>query len=83
MQSCRHESWPNVANYLIDDVPLRLETENPETVTQVLSVTFSSLPASAGEFVKWVAEVKRREENGAKLSAEEKERLSAKVSPSS
>lgn len=79
MQSCRHESWLSIANYLIEDVPLLLESENPDTVYDVLCLIFSSLPASAGEFIKWVAEVKRHEENGASLSMEEKGRLTAKV----
>ncbi|XP_078429328.1 glutathione gamma-glutamylcysteinyltransferase 1-like [Wolffia australiana] len=76
--SCRHESWLSVANCLIEDVPLLLESEIPDTVTEVLRLIFSSLPASAGEFIKWVVEVKRHEENGSNLSAEEKGRLSAK-----
>ncbi|CAA6673266.1 unnamed protein product [Spirodela intermedia] len=76
--SCRHESWLSIANYLIEDVPLVLESENPVTIYEVLCLVFSSLPASAGEFIKWVAEVKRHEENGTSLSMEEKGRLTAK-----
>uniref|UniRef100_A0A1D1ZHP6 glutathione gamma-glutamylcysteinyltransferase n=1 Tax=Anthurium amnicola TaxID=1678845 RepID=A0A1D1ZHP6_9ARAE len=76
--SCRHESWVSTAKYLLEDVPLLLESKNPSTVSEILSLIFASLPADAGEFIKWVAEVKRREEDGTCLSKEEKGRLAVK-----
>lgn len=75
--SCRHESWVQTAKYLMDDVPLLLKKANLNTVQDVLSLIFKSLLSNAGDFIKWVAEVRRQEENSA-LSKEEKERLAIK-----
>ncbi|XP_026655739.1 glutathione gamma-glutamylcysteinyltransferase 1-like isoform X2 [Phoenix dactylifera] len=46
--------------------------------TLVLSLLFQHLPANAGDFVAWIAEVRRREEDGSSLSVEEKGRLAIK-----
>ncbi|KAG1359741.1 glutathione gamma-glutamylcysteinyltransferase 1 [Cocos nucifera] len=76
--SCRHESWVSMARYLIDDVPILLKSEGLSSVPEVLFLLFKSLPANAGDFIKWVAEVRRQEEDGSILSKEEEERLAAK-----
>nr|XP_010935936.1 glutathione gamma-glutamylcysteinyltransferase 1 isoform X1 [Elaeis guineensis] len=76
--SCRHESWVSMARYLIDDVPILLKSEGLQTVPEVLNIIFKSLPANAGDFIKWVAEVRRQEEDEPRLSMEEKERLAVK-----
>lgn len=76
--SCRHESWVNTAKYLIDDVPVLLKSGTLNSVPDVLSLILKSLPANAGDFIKWVAEVRRQEENGSSLSKEEKGRLAVK-----
>ncbi|KAI8018438.1 Glutathione gamma-glutamylcysteinyltransferase 1 [Camellia lanceoleosa] len=48
-------------------------------IKNVLSVILSSIPSDFGEFIKWVAEVRRREEDGGQsLSQEEKGRLAVK-----
>ncbi|WOL05194.1 glutathione gamma-glutamylcysteinyltransferase 1 [Canna indica] len=76
--SCRDEGWLSIAKYLIDDVPMLLKSEDPKSVSQVLSLILKCLPASAGDFIKWVAEVRRQEEGGSTLTEEEKERLTLK-----
>ncbi|XP_068654853.1 glutathione gamma-glutamylcysteinyltransferase 1 isoform X2 [Aristolochia californica] len=76
--SCNHESWVGTAKYLIEDVPVLLKSEDIDDVQKVLSVVFTSLPTSAEDFIKWVAEVRRQEEGAQSLSKEEKARLDAK-----
>ncbi|XAR61074.1 Glutathione gamma-glutamylcysteinyltransferase [Bertholletia excelsa] len=76
--SCKHESWMSSAKYLVDDVPCLLKSENVKDIKDVLCVVLSSLPSDFGEFIKWVAEVRRREEDGESLSQEEKGRLLVK-----
>lgn len=79
LQSCKHESWVGIAKYLMDDVPLLLKSEEVEDIQEVLSVVFMSLPSNFGQFIKWVAEVRRREDGDQSLSPEEKARLALKV----
>ncbi|KAJ6874260.1 hypothetical protein NC651_032929 [Populus alba x Populus x berolinensis] len=76
--SCKHESWVGVAKYLMDDVPLLLKSEDVKDINKVLHVVFLSLPSSFGDFIKWVAEIRRQEDGGQSLSQEEKGRLSVK-----
>ncbi|KAK9087505.1 hypothetical protein Syun_029899 [Stephania yunnanensis] len=75
--SCKHESWVSTAKYLMDDVPSLLKSDGVDDVQKVLSIVFTSLPDNFGEFIKWVAEV-RRKEDGTNLSEEEKGRLLVK-----
>lgn len=81
MQSCRHESWFSSTKYLVEDLPILLKSESLHSVTDVLSLIFESLPTNAENFIKWMAEVRRKEEgrDGSVLSEEEKARLAAKV----
>ncbi|KAG6535931.1 glutathione gamma-glutamylcysteinyltransferase 1-like [Zingiber officinale] len=76
--SCRDESWMSIAKYLIDDVPVLLQSEMPENINQILYLILKSLPACAGNFIKWIAEVRRQEEDGSGVTNEEKERLALK-----
>ncbi|KAJ9547848.1 hypothetical protein OSB04_020391 [Centaurea solstitialis] len=76
--SCKHESWANIAKYLVEDVPVLLSSENVKDVKDVLSIVFNSLPSKVLEFIKWVAEVRRTEEGDQSLSPEEQERLAIK-----
>ncbi|KAG5514617.1 hypothetical protein RHGRI_035872 [Rhododendron griersonianum] len=77
--SCKHESWVSIAKFLVDDVPCLLKSEDVKDIRNVLSVILSSLPTHFREFIKWVAEVRTREEDGSQsLSQEEKERLAIK-----
>ncbi|XP_010943665.2 glutathione gamma-glutamylcysteinyltransferase 1 isoform X2 [Elaeis guineensis] len=76
--NCRQESWLSATKYFIDDVPLLLKSEDLKTVPQVLSLLFQHLPANAGDFITWITEVRRREEDGSNLSEEEKGRLAIK-----
>ncbi|KAE8699532.1 Glutathione gamma-glutamylcysteinyltransferase 1 [Hibiscus syriacus] len=77
-QSCKHESWVKVAKYLMDDVPNLVKSDDVKDVQKVISVVSSSLPSNFEEFIKWVAEVRRREDGDQNLSLEEKGRLSLK-----
>lgn len=63
----------------MDDVPFLLKSENVKDLEKVLSVVFTSLPSNFGEFIKWVAEVRRGEDAGQSLSEEERGRLVTKV----
>lgn len=81
MQSCKDESWTSTAKYLMDDVPMLLSAKSDKDVKNVLSTVFMSLPSNFSEFIKWVAEVRRREDGDQGLSQEEKGRLAIKVKP--
>lgn len=78
--SCRHESWVSTAKYLAEDLPVLLKSESLHSVTDVLSLIFESLPTNAEDFIKWMAEVRLKEEekDSSFLSEEEKSRLVAK-----
>ncbi|KAK6940641.1 Phytochelatin synthase, C-terminal [Dillenia turbinata] len=76
--SCKHESWIGTATYLMDDVPALLQSDDLKDIKDVLSVVFTSLPTNFAEFIKWVAEVRRREDGGQTISQEEKGRLAIK-----
>ncbi|XP_062080109.1 glutathione gamma-glutamylcysteinyltransferase 1-like isoform X2 [Humulus lupulus] len=76
--SCKHESWIGIAKYLMDDVPLLLKSESVKDIQKVISIIFTSLPSNFEEFIKWVAEVRRREDGSQGVSPEEKARLSVK-----
>nr|ARV78463.1 phytochelatin synthase 1 [Triadica sebifera] len=76
--SCRHESWTGIAKYLVDDVLLLLKSEDVKDIQKLLYVVFKSLPSDFGEFIKWIAEVRRQEDGGRSLSQEEKGRLAVK-----
>nr|AAO13810.2 phytochelatins synthase [Cynodon dactylon] len=76
--SCRDESWKSMAKYCVEDLPNLLKAENLENVPTLLSCLIETLPANAGALIKWVVEVRRKEESGSSLSIEEKERLSMK-----
>ncbi|CAH1424216.1 unnamed protein product [Lactuca virosa] len=76
--SCKHESWIKIAEYLVEDVPKLLSCKDVKDVKDVLAIVFNSLPSKFLEFIKWVAEVRRREDAGQTLSPEEKERLAVK-----
>ncbi|XVF32356.1 hypothetical protein REPUB_Repub17cG0074900 [Reevesia pubescens] len=76
--NCKHESWVKVAKYLMDDVPNLVKSDDVKDVHKILSVVFSSLLSHFGEFIKWIAEVRRREDGGQNLSQEERRRLSLK-----
>uniref|UniRef100_A0A8R7QWZ2 glutathione gamma-glutamylcysteinyltransferase n=1 Tax=Triticum urartu TaxID=4572 RepID=A0A8R7QWZ2_TRIUA len=73
--SCGHGSWKSMAKYCVEDVPNLLKDENLDNVTTLLSRLVESLPANAGDLIKCVIEVRRKEEGESSLSKEEKERL--------
>ncbi|KAE8676241.1 Glutathione gamma-glutamylcysteinyltransferase 1 [Hibiscus syriacus] len=75
---CKHESWFKVAKYLMDDVSNLVKSDYVKDIQKIISVVFSSLPSNFEEFIKWVAEVRRREDGDQNLSLEEKGRLSLK-----
>ncbi|GKB99709.1 glutathione gamma-glutamylcysteinyltransferase 1-like protein, partial [Tanacetum coccineum] len=76
--SCKHESWTNIAKYLVEDVPTLLSSKDVKDVKDVLSIVFNSSPSKFLEFIKWVAEVRRLEDGDQSLSSEEKQRLATK-----
>ncbi|XP_062190304.1 glutathione gamma-glutamylcysteinyltransferase 1-like [Phragmites australis] len=73
--SCGNESWKSIAKYCVEDLPNLLKAESPDDVPTLLSHLIESLPANAGALIKWVVEVRRKEEGRPTLSKEEKERL--------
>ena len=68
-----------MAKYCVEDLPNLLKAENLDNVPALLSRLIESLPADAESLIKWVVEVRRKEEGGPSLSKEEKERLFLKV----
>jgi glutathione gamma-glutamylcysteinyltransferase len=68
-----------MAKYCMEDVPDLLKDESVDNVPALLSRLVKSLPANAGNLIKWVIEVRRQEEGGSGLSKEEEERLILKV----
>ena len=78
-QSCKHQSWENVAKYLIEDIPFLLKSTIMKDVEEAISVVCMSLPSNFRDFIKWVAELRRTEDNGESLSKEEIRRLMLKV----
>jgi len=77
--SCRDENWKSIAKYCVEDLPNLLKGENLDNVQTLFSRLIESLPADAEALIKWVVEVRRKEEGGPSLSKEEKERLFLKV----
>lgn len=63
----------------MDDVPNLVKSKDFKDFEEVLTVVFTSLPSNFGEFIKWVAEVRRQEDGDHSLSQEEKGRLALKV----
>ncbi|XP_045825890.1 glutathione gamma-glutamylcysteinyltransferase 1-like [Trifolium pratense] len=76
--SCKHESWTSIAKVLVNDVPALLKSDDVKDMCKVLSVIVTSLPSNFEEFIKWVAEIRREEDNGPTLSEEEKTRAVVK-----
>nr|BAF75863.1 phytochelatin synthase [Fagopyrum esculentum] len=75
--NCRHKSWEGTAKYLTKDLPRILSSEEIIDVQELLVTVMSSAPADLRDFVNWVAGVRLQEE-GSKLTEEEKARLSLK-----
>ncbi|XAR61073.1 Glutathione gamma-glutamylcysteinyltransferase [Bertholletia excelsa] len=73
--SCRNENWNSIMKYLIRDVPPLLKLEDIKDIEGVLSGGISSIPSNFNEFVMWIAEVRRKEEEVSILSEEERKRL--------
>ncbi|KAL0375552.1 UNVERIFIED_CONTAM: Glutathione gamma-glutamylcysteinyltransferase 1 [Sesamum calycinum] len=76
--SCKHESWISTAKYLMDDVPVLLSSDNVKDIKHAILTVFSSLPSDFSEFIKWVVEVRRKEDVSQALSQEEKSKLAMK-----
>lgn len=73
--SCRDENWKRMSKYCVEDLPSLLKAGNLDDVPALLSRLIESLPADAESLIKWVVEVRRKEEGGPSLNKEEKERL--------
>ncbi|KAL6838667.1 hypothetical protein ACP4OV_031381 [Aristida adscensionis] len=73
--SCRDENWKIMAKYCVEDFPNLVKDESLDNVPTLLSRLIESLPSNAEALIKWVVEVRRKEEGGPSLSKEEKERL--------
>ncbi|XP_040380357.1 glutathione gamma-glutamylcysteinyltransferase 1-like isoform X2 [Oryza brachyantha] len=71
--SCRDESWQSMAKYCIEDVPNLLKDESVDSVLTILSRIVNHLPPNAGNLIKWVIEVRRKEEGGSRLNGEANE----------
>ncbi|KAJ0252596.1 Glutathione gamma-glutamylcysteinyltransferase 1 [Hirschfeldia incana] len=76
--SCKDESWIRIAKYLKEDVPRLVSSQHVDSVENILSVVFRSLPSHFNQFIRWVAEIRIREDVNQHLSAEEKSRLNLK-----
>ncbi|XP_057252218.1 glutathione gamma-glutamylcysteinyltransferase 1 isoform X3 [Beta vulgaris subsp. vulgaris] len=76
--SCKHDSWTSIAKYLMEDVPLLLKSENVKDIEGAITVVCMSLPSNFRDFIMWVAEIRRHEDDGQSLSPEEMRRLAMK-----
>ncbi|KAL0413552.1 UNVERIFIED_CONTAM: Glutathione gamma-glutamylcysteinyltransferase 1 [Sesamum radiatum] len=76
--SCKHESWISTAKYLMDDVPMLLSSDNVKDINHAILTVFTSLPSEFSEFIKWVVEVRRKEDVRQALSQEEKSKPAMK-----
>lgn len=63
----------------MEDAPLLLKSENVKDIEEAISVVCMSLPSNFRDIIKWVAEVRRHEDDGQSLSQEEMKRLVLKV----
>jgi hypothetical protein len=79
MQNCRDESWQSMAKYCIEVVPNLLRDNSVDNVLTILSRLVNHLPPNAGNFIKWVIEVRRQEEGGSSPSKEANEMPFLKV----
>lgn len=68
-----------VAKYLMEDVPLLFTSENLKNVDDALCFVLKSAPPGLQDLIKWIAEVRRVDDNNTILSDEEKGRLALKV----
>jgi glutathione gamma-glutamylcysteinyltransferase len=68
-----------MTKYCVEDLPNLLEIESLDNVPTLLSHLIATLPSNAGALIKWVVEVRRKEEDGSSLCKEENERLLLKV----
>lgn len=68
-----------MAKYCMEDVPDLLKDESVDNVPALLSRLVKSLPANAGNLIKWVIEVRRQEEGGSSPSKEANEMPFLKV----
>ncbi|KAL8160702.1 hypothetical protein V2J09_002239 [Rumex salicifolius] len=75
--NCRDKSWEATAKYLTKELPHILSSDQIKDVQGLLAIVMCSAPADLRDFVNWVAEV-RLQEDGNKLSEEQKARLSLK-----
>uniref|UniRef100_A0A0E0DRE6 glutathione gamma-glutamylcysteinyltransferase n=1 Tax=Oryza meridionalis TaxID=40149 RepID=A0A0E0DRE6_9ORYZ len=71
--NCRDESWQSMAKYCIEVVPNLLRDNSVDNVLTILSRLVNHLPPNAGNFIKWVIEVRRQEEGGSSPSREANE----------
>ncbi|MCL7044000.1 hypothetical protein MKW94_029525 [Papaver nudicaule] len=72
LQVCKHESWLDSVNYLMDDVPVNLQSSNVTDVRELLSLVISSFPGSFAEFIKWV-QLRRQTGPGTEILAQVRE----------
>lgn len=63
----------------MEDVPLLLKSENVKDIEGAITVVCMSLPSNFRDFIMWVAEIRRHEDDGQSLSPEEMRRLAMKV----
>ncbi|KAL5702356.1 glutathione gamma-glutamylcysteinyltransferase [Ranunculus cassubicifolius] len=75
--SCKDDNWTSFAKRLVDEVPVLLSSDDVKDVHKVLSVVFMS-HSTVPDFIMWVVEVRKREDNDSSLSQEEKGRLKLK-----
>ncbi|XP_022953839.1 glutathione gamma-glutamylcysteinyltransferase 3-like isoform X1 [Cucurbita moschata] len=76
--SCQHDGWNSVIKYLTEEIPQLLKAEDVKDVRGLLSVVFKMPPPNLRQFIKWVAEVREKEDGNVKLNAEERGRLAVK-----
>ncbi|MQL72306.1 hypothetical protein Taro_004657 [Colocasia esculenta] len=73
--SCRNESCVRMAKYLIEDIPSLLESKNPNTISEIVSLVLTAFPTECQDLLRQGSETRGEEENCTILSTENKRRL--------
>ncbi|KAL9257804.1 Glutathione gamma-glutamylcysteinyltransferase 1-like protein [Drosera capensis] len=76
--SCHHASWKAAVLYLTQDAPHLFSTTEIKDLHELIAMIFTSAPTGLRDFIAWVVEVRRQEEDNKTVSNEERARLALK-----
>ncbi|MQM19970.1 hypothetical protein Taro_052983 [Colocasia esculenta] len=61
--SCRNESCVRMAKYLIENIPSLLESKNPNTISEIVSLVLTAFPIECQDLLRQGSETRGAEEN--------------------